>query len=147
MNWERIFSECVKGRKYIIRAYFMLSHKPVWERDSHVDFCIFAGSRERETGTVGTLFQPPVAGCCWRNSSFRLLCRWPFSDMQHLGKGCLYSRHVIQEPQNCPNPDYGCSVARANGCNINTFSFSLIIFVFLEHQQNAHDPHFLKDRL
>lgn len=38
------FSECVKGKKNIIHVYFMLSNKPVWERNRHIDFCILTGS-------------------------------------------------------------------------------------------------------
>lgn len=52
----------------------------------------------------------------------------------YLGKGWLYHGHVIQEPPNCPNPDFSCSVACANGCNLSSFSVPLITSVFLENQ-------------
>lgn len=118
-------------KKYIVHAYFMLSNTPVWERNSQADFCIL---KEKETGAVGRLLQPPVTGRCWRNSSFRFLHQWSFSAIQYLGNGCLYHGHVIQEPPNCPNPGFSCSVACANGCNTNNFSVPLIISVFLEYQ-------------
>lgn len=73
------FFECVKGKKIIVHAYFMLSNLPVWERNSHTDFCIL---EKRETGAVGK----PVTDCCWRNSSSGLLGQWSFSDMEFLGK-------------------------------------------------------------
>lgn len=125
----KIFFECVKGKIYIVHAYFMLSNTPVWERNSHTDFCIL---KEKETGSVGRLLQSPITGR--RNSSFGLLCQWSFSAMQYLGKGCLYHGHVTQEPQNFPNPDLSCSVTCANGCNISSFSVPLIISLFLEYQ-------------
>lgn len=55
MNWERIFFESVKGKKYIVHTYFMLSNTPVWEKNSHTDFCVV---KEKETGAVGRLLQP-----------------------------------------------------------------------------------------
>lgn len=124
------FFESVRRKKYIIHDRFMLPDKRVWERDSHIDFCTFLGRWERETEAVGTLFQPPIACWCWRNSSFQLFCQWPFSDTQCLGKGCLYHGHFVQEPQNYPNPDHSCNVSCANGCNTNSFSVSLIICVY-----------------
>lgn len=57
LQWtgKGFFFESVKGKKYIVHTYFMLSNTPVWERNSNTDFCIL---KEKETGAVGRLLQP-----------------------------------------------------------------------------------------
>lgn len=130
----------MKGKKYIVHTYFMLSNTPVWERNSNTDFCIL---KEKETGAVGRLLQPQAGAgetvlSGYFVSGHLLSCSiWVKAD-------CIMAM-LFRNHQTAQILNFSCGVACANGCNPSSFSVPLMISVFLEKQLNAHDSHFLEN--